>query len=119
MATTLPQSSSDKRTMTIAARGHGQGVRSMARNLFDWTRSAGAALTFLSAEAPTTFLAMGTRYPRTMRRRHRRPDTFRLRFWLPVQVGNRQAASATFRGEICKDEGVNALLRKELPRCAG
>jgi len=106
-ATTL-QSSSDRMMMAITARGHGQGVRSMARNRCDWTRSAWAPMTFGSAEVPTTFLVMGTRYPHTMRRRHQH------RFSVPVQVGKQQVANAISHGEICEDDVVNALRWKGL-----
>jgi hypothetical protein len=77
-----------------------------------------APMTFLSAGAPTTFLAMGTQYPRTMRRRHRRPYTFTFRycFSLSAQVGKRQVANATCRDEFY--DVVNALRLKGLPGCA-
>lgn len=108
MPTTTLQSSSDRMMIAITARGHGQGVRSMARNRRDWTRSAWAPMAFGSAEVPTTFLVMGTQYPHTMKRRHQH------RFSVAVRVSKQQVANALSRGEICEDDVVNALCRKGL-----
>jgi hypothetical protein len=66
-------------------------------------------MTFGSAEVPTTFLVIGTQYPHTMKWRHQH------RFSVPVRVSKQQVANAISRGEICEDDGVNALRRKGLP----
>lgn len=118
MPATTPQSRSDRRMMASTARGQGQGVRSIACNLRDWTRSACDPMTFWSAEVPTTFLAIDTHYPRSLKRYYRLSGAVRHSFLVPARGGKQQVEREVRRSEMCEDDVGSALQWKGLPRCA-